>query len=234
MKITDKKRKNKTKSIALGIAILSCAAVVSTGFAAWIISGGAETNVEATITADTVTNNYHTATVTWDTANNGTICFGHPSSMTNSSAWLTNNSADKVEKLTAVAKVVVANVNESTTDATTLLDTTKLTLAEDQTASYATALTAKYVGSVPAYGATSGNGVGTITLGSATYDSSAKTASFDITITFKWGEIFNYQNPYEYYNALTANSSNASAANSALTGLANVNSAKFKLTIVTK
>ena len=54
------KKKTRTKAIAASIAILSSAAVVSTGFAAWVISGGDEKTTTGTITADAVSESYHT------------------------------------------------------------------------------------------------------------------------------------------------------------------------------
>ena len=49
------KKKTRSKMIAASIAILSSAAVVSTGFAAWVISGGDTKGATGTITADAVT-----------------------------------------------------------------------------------------------------------------------------------------------------------------------------------
>ena len=53
------KKKTRSKMIAASIAILSSAAVVSTGFAAWVISGGDSENVSGTIKADAVSNQNH-------------------------------------------------------------------------------------------------------------------------------------------------------------------------------
>lgn len=55
------KKKTRSKMIAASIAILSSAAVVSTGFAAWVISGGEEVvKTDGTITADEISNEVHT------------------------------------------------------------------------------------------------------------------------------------------------------------------------------
>ena len=54
------KKKTRSKMIAASIAILSSAAVVSTGFAAWVISGGESKTAQGTITADDVSSSLHT------------------------------------------------------------------------------------------------------------------------------------------------------------------------------
>ena len=89
------KKSSKSKSLTLGIAILSSAAIVSTGFAAWVITGGAEASVSGTITADTVENHEHTIKFENDATNLGSIFFGAPTNPTGTPNWLGANGTEK-------------------------------------------------------------------------------------------------------------------------------------------
>ncbi|MCQ2772306.1 MAG: hypothetical protein MJ238_03410, partial [Bacilli bacterium] len=117
--------------------VLSAVAVVSTGFASWVITAGDSETVEGTIKVDTVTDNAHDIKeFTWDSTN-GDVYFGAPKTMSNSSAWLTNDT-DKAEVLTVTATFVVTN-------ATTNDVFTGIVLAEKGSGTkYSTAFTAGY------------------------------------------------------------------------------------------
>ena len=92
------KKSSKSKSLTLGIAILSSAAIVSTGFAAWVIGGGAKVSVSGTIEADTVINSEHTIVFAsgGDQSNLGRIFFGAPETPTGTTYnWLGTEGTDK-------------------------------------------------------------------------------------------------------------------------------------------
>lgn len=248
------KKKTRSKMIAASIAILSSAAVVSTGFAAWIISGGDSKEAGGNITADTVINSIHT--VTLDGVNDGNVFFGAPIEMTNSSAWLQNNNKDKKEDLTATFGFTVAGLEKDVkgTKPSDLFDSTKFKLEETTTGDDASK---KY----STYAAADKNYLVALTSPSfvfstkTAYDTAAEkkpgiylvpgdytdgsgdnrgTQHFTVTIQFGWGSAFNGENPYNYYNTPTMAAS-SSARSEALTALSALKSieASFKLTIAT-
>lgn len=95
------KKKTRSKMIAASIAILSSAAVVSTGFAAWVISGGDAQETTGTIKADTVSNSYHT--IKLGEANKTEINFGAPAEDdTVTNPWLKNTSMGQEKTFSGV------------------------------------------------------------------------------------------------------------------------------------
>ncbi len=234
------KKPSKSKSLTLGIAILSSAAIVSTGFAAWVITGGAEASVSGTIEADTVERKDHTIAIA---ANLEPFYFGAPEKMDNANAWLRNNGATK-EKLVITTTFTVANVETEPTNANIgdLIDGTKTKFEETTTTEankYSAAANAGYVAKMPtivALGSTETTAVG-VYINPTPNSYTAKTATFDLKIVFGWGDNFKHnninENPYLYYNRLTATEENKKAAETSLGAIHNIN-ASFKLTLVTK
>ena len=217
------KLKKKSGLISAVIA-LSCASIVSVGFASWVISQGDTKSVDGTIVADTVDNRVHTLTLTWVTddtgatplANDPVVTFGHPATMNTSGAWLTAD-GDKVENLVFYLKVECTNVTSSTAISSVIAtDPTVVTTGGN----YAGAVADELVGALPQ-----------ATKSATNFDANG---SFVYTIEFEWGDAFDGQNPYDYYNASgkTAASDGADAAsklsslNTYLTGVA------FSLTVI--
>lgn len=243
------KKKTRSKVIAASIAILSSAAVVSTGFAAWVISGGDSKEATGNITADAVINSIHTITLDKE-GNDGNVFFGAPTKMTNSSAWLKNNTQDKQEDLTASFGFTVAGLGSDVSGKkpSELFDSAKFKLEEtttDEASKYSKYSALNYLAALPAFDFKA----------KTSYDTDAKkdpgiylvpgdyaagsgdnygTQHFTVTIQFGWGSEFGGKNPYEYYNTTEmANSAGArSEALTALNELKNIN-ASFKLTIAT-
>lgn len=243
------KKKTRSKVIAASIAILSSAAVVSTGFAAWVISGGDSKPVNGTITADTVINSVHTITLDKD-GNDGNVFFGAPEEMTNSSAWLKNNTKDKKEDLTASFGFTVAGLEGDVSDKkpSELFDSAKFKLEEtttDEASKYSKYSDLNYLAALPAFDFntktsydTATNKVPDIYLVPGKYTAGSGdnygTQHFTVTIQFGWGSKFGGKNPYEYYNT-TEMANSADARSEALTALDELHSinASFKLTIAT-
>ena len=239
------KKSSKSKSLTLGIAILSSAAIVSTGFAAWVITGGAEASVSGTITADEVINNQHTIKFTEGNSSNlGEIFYGRPDPNPKTQyKWVSSNSTKK-QCLTLSATFTVANVNtELTNDATsigTIIDADKTVFKEttdstDASTKYATlaADDKKYVAALPKVilGGTDTNSVGVhITLNGEVAD---KTATFNLKIVFGWGSAFGNINPYEYYGVMAYTEALGTEATTRLEAIHKMN-ATFNLTLVTK
>lgn len=209
------KRKSKTKTLAMGIGILSSAAVVSTGFAAWIIAGGDTVTGTGTIQADTVTNNEHIIDFP-DGKTLGSVFFGAPENATN--GWLKNDGTSK-EKLTIETTFTVTNVSNFTANGSqtetdylksifaTSGEGTVCSFAENSASStdkisYATAKEKGYVGDVPTFkwGETDKTSVGVYVNFKDMSSTDGKLGIFDLKIVFGWGTHFNNENPFVFYN----------------------------------
>ena len=255
------KKKTRTKAIAASIAILSSAAVVSTGFAAWVISGGESNEVSGTITADSVSNNFHEISFAAD-GNDNSVFFGGPESQTKTdsmaSIWLSNNIGSgenkKAEDLDASFKFTVSGLSSEITKPSDLFSSVVLeetTSGADTTAKYVTyadtddSNSKKYLAKLPsltlkdAFDVKPEGGFTTagiyLTNGVFTQgaDNKSGTQEFTCCIRFGWGKAFDGKNPFTYYNEKGVTSTLVSEANAALSALSNLN-ANFKLTITTK
>lgn len=225
------KLKKKSGLISAVIA-LSCASLVSVGFASWVIAQGAEQSVTGSIHVEQVTDGSHTITATWlqGSALNSEALSGNPvvSFGSNSNAatgWLQNTDGTP-ESLVFYLKVNVANIAD---DATFNAKVSSVVMTADD--GYGDASTAKYVGALPALNAT-GDGKGTIVKGTGQAGASGSWEAV-YTITFVWGQHFNYQNPYDYYNAKAAADYAADAQESLSALYSDLNGVGFTLTITT-
>ena len=190
------KLKKKSGLISAVIA-LSCASLVSVGFASWVISQGDTKTATGTIYVDEVSTQAHTITATWVASDslsaaalgsNPVVSYGPKDH--DSTGWLKNNDGT-LEALTFYLKVNVANISSDAE----FISKLSITMTADD--GYGTAASANLVGSLPALNATAGNGVGTIVKGTGAANSTAWEAVY--TISFKWGSVFNYQNPEDFY-----------------------------------
>ena len=237
------KKKTRSKMIAASIAILSSAAVVSTGFAAWVISGGDSEDVSGTITADAVSNENHLI----DSLTEGkqSIVFGGPkadditkkegSLVSENSRWLKNNA--NTESLTASWTFNVAGFDKAPADnGLSVFDITfKEGTATEGGTTFAKAEADGYVAALPAWGKTIATAVGTtsgIYLVAGKYDSTNKKIPYTLTVVFAWGLKFGNMNPYFYYNQSAEPRTDKDSANTYLSELANMK-ANFTLTIKT-
>ena len=84
--------RNKRKGILMASAILGSAAIVSTGFAAWVITAPQEHTVEGNIQVDNVRDDRLAITHSWDAISKGNVYFGRPANMDIANAWLRNDS----------------------------------------------------------------------------------------------------------------------------------------------
>lgn len=257
------KKSSKSKSLTLGIAILSSAAIVSTGFAAWVIGGGAEASVSGTIEADTVINREHNIAFASgvDQANLGSIFFGAPG--TNPTGitynWLGTEGTVK-EKLTIETTFTVANVtdeikNKDKTSFQKLFDDgngktrfEETTDGTDATKKYKTLSDKTYLAGLPTilFGDTSDSVGVHITFVSKDV-ANKNTATFNLKIVFGWGDYFKnsstheIENPYVFYNnkdknGFVSGTSGTTWKEDAGAKLEEISKMKanFKLTLVTK
>lgn len=229
------KKKTRSKMIAASIAILSSAAVVSTGFAAWVISGG-DTNSDAsgTITADIVTDEIRKITITNQT--NNEVYFGAPEGEQSNTAWLKNDGTKK-EKLKPSITFTVAGLVTKITEPNKLFKS--ISLAEKtETAEvnkYSTAVGQNVVADLPKFAVgstfdTSVEDASKIYLTSGTFADNTQT--FTVTMVFGWGSEFGGTNPYKHYSSMTYTKELASSAETLLKAVEAINTS-FILTIET-
>ena len=197
--------KLKKKSGLMGAIIaLSCASLVSVGFASWVISQGDTETRTGTIIVDEVNDQSHLITVNTDPAD---IKFVSNSTVT-ADKWLTSDRSDA--NLVASVSITVTNLNSSskihaTIEAGTLSGSTFTPEAADNTTTgYGKAANLGYVGGLP---------TASIAAGSA---NSSVSTSWDttITFTFAWGSYFGGNNPFDFYNGYEPDEVRADAKNS--------------------
>lgn len=230
------KKKTRSKMIAASIAILSSAAVVSTGFAAWVISGGDSKKAEGTIAADTVSDAVHTLSeLTWDT-NGGKISFGAPETSTGG-AFL-NYTGEIREKLVATGTFTVSNL-KTDWSITSLFKTDGLEITEKvdsgKTAVYPT--DGIYVCKLPSYKTGAANdkepGVYVEVADGATEGAEIKKGNFKLSVVFGWGSKTEKKNPFTYYEKMPNDPTNRSNAQAVLDEVYKLNGCKFSITIET-
>ena len=191
--------KNKRKAIVLASSILGCIAVVSAGFAAWVIAGNtAEATAEGNIVVDTVTDKSISLGTAWKDSKNS-IVFGWGDYTAQEDDWLVNEEATTAENLSVTLTLTVGNFsNLSDTGVSYTVTTTG--------GSYENAVTDNLVGALPN---------GTIAKTSFTEVGTTNTATYELTLTFTWGSAFggeNPENPLKYYNEQTYSPALASEA----------------------
>ena len=236
-------------------SILSVLVLVGVGFAAWvIINPKVEKEAAGNIDVDTVTDNSYDINAEFSTktdATNGTIVFGKkiPESY-NRPIWLTNNN-EKEEKLTATLTLTAQNFKaDSWTEIskktlTVSMKTIKSNADDNGFAGLATG-EKKYIKFPVITGtditaskadATQWSDVTVkIPLEKFKYTKGETTATYELTITFSWGEYFtdngSIVNPYVFYNNMEYSTDNAALANADLTAIHEaLNGVSYKVSI---
>lgn len=231
------KKKTRSKMIAASIAILSSAAVVSTGFAAWVISGGDKnSNVSGTITADAVTDEIHKITITDET--NKEVYFGAPKGEQSNDAWLKNDGGE--EKLKPSITFTVAGLQNKIMKPSELFTSITLTEKTDtlDANKYSKAFNLGVVADLPKFAVgsafdTTVEDVSKIYLSSESFSDTDKTQTFKVTMVFGWGSKFGSENPYKHYAGQAYTKDLASSAKTLLEAVQAIKTS-FTLTIVTK
>lgn len=231
----NKKFKNRNRGlVTFGIVALSAVALTASGFAAWVISG-ADAQTGGNIQVDTVQNNVHPVSVQL-TKGKDNIAFGSVTEG-NVATWLKNDNTP--EQLDVEATVTVSNVTTtiSSSNVNTVLKNPTLTIKkgeEDYTAKYNAIAdgTATSEGLGADYASAESGLVGAIP--SLTYSSisySNTTLTCKVVFSFKWGKLFNSQNPCLYYYGKTAATSGAEAQRRLETIHSTLNGCNYVLTI---
>ena len=217
--------KSKRKIITLASLFLCCMAIVSIGFAAWVITGEDEEEAKGTINVDTVSDERYVIEVLSsykvgdDEIVDTTVVLGGPET-TPTGAWLTYD-GDK-QDLEAVIVVKVKNYDKQNLDLSSEIT--------DGT-SYASLVTAGYIAEPsvadPVY------------LAKETKDN-VNYGIYKIVITFAWGTSFGGENPVTYFNGLGDSGDDygtgtlSDAAFSALDVIDEAKSLGFTLTVYAK
>ena len=245
-------------------SILSVLVLVGVGFAAWvIINPSVGANADGNIEVDTVTDNSYEIKaefVKTTDATNGTIVFGKKDDASITTPWLTNN--EKTEKLTATLTLTAQNFKAASWDTIktkTLIvsmKTIKKTAENTETddtgfAGLATGekkygekkyikfpvITGTGIIASKADAAQWSDVTVKIPLEKFTHAENATTATYELTITFSWGEYFtdggSIVNPYVFYNNKDYGTDNATLADTDLTAIHSaLDGVSYKVSIV--
>lgn len=239
-------------------SILSVLVLVGVGFAAWvIINPNVSEEQHGNIEVDTVTDNSYEIKAefvkTTDTTN-GTIVFGKKDDASITKPWLTNN--EKEEKLTAILTLTAQNFKADSWDTiktktlTVSMKTIKKTAENTETddTGFAGLATGekKYIKfpvitgtdiTAPETAAAQWSDVTVkIPLEKFTHAENATTATYELTITFSWGEYFtdggSIVNPYVFYNKKDYSTVNAALADADLKAIHDaLNGVSYKVSI---
>lgn len=171
----------KRKTMTLVLCLLAALALVSVGFASWVISADATDNVEGQIIVETVDDRRLTITA----STNEQFVFGAPTT-NKENAWLTNTTK---ESLTITINVTIGKKDSSNEK----LDLSKVNLTaeiSELTGNYQQAVEAGYV----------------CAINDATIVPEGTGENRTIKITIKWGTHWGTNtNPYDYFNSKDIN-----------------------------
>ena len=178
----------KRKTLTLTLSILACLALIGVGFASWIISADTSAKpAEGSFIVDTVNDKSYKVEGAW-LGNQSKITFGAPTTMNNTEkTWLTNDSTDKKENLTVTYQLTVTYGD--TTPATGIANKITAVVTAPKNENYTAAVDGKLIiapTNATVVEAPGGNG------------------TYNITVTYQWGEHFGKVNPYTYYNLKNA------------------------------
>lgn len=194
------KKSYKRKRVLMGLALFMSIALVSTGFAAWVISSSVEKNGEGNVSAGTVSDKSLELVI--NNANDlGSIKFEPKKEDNSGRVRYEGNNSDNYESLSVTVTgqitknaaylgdltIQLVELNE-TGDASLPQDNSKLAAAADK--GYITLPECFY------------NPIKLNEQGSTFYNTTDN--SFSYTITFGWGSTFKGANPGYYYDGLDA------------------------------
>lgn len=201
----------KRKTMTLVLCLLAALALVSVGFASWVISVDANKEVSGNIKVENVVDSRLEATITPSAPS---IVFGTPTD-TIANPWLTNTSIGtqvlevkftivvteggmpyegKTGKITASYTEGVVTYDGTTNQITPVAGGTEGNYAKAVKATYVTAMNLTEV------------------------TETATKGTYEVTFSVGWGAAFGSTNPYTYYNALKAEDE-AENAKKALNGM---------------
>lgn len=248
--------KSRTKIIAVATAACAGVAMVSVGFASWVIAANQAVEVTGNVEVQGVNNNSVFITAVDSSAattNSQSIKYGAVS-YTHEKAgditwdqWLTNSNDGLTESLTLNYDVTVMGLAHASSISVTIEVVEKNADVTGALDKYNAAVADKYIAGVGAVTIKVGTGTAlaldnaaTNSATKATYtlptDQLLENTSATVNFTFSWGEAFksgdSVLNPIEYYNAMEPTSENVKAAEAALNAIYAINGVSYKITFV--
>ena len=212
----------KRRNLTLSICILAVLALISVGFASWIITNpNSGKEAPGTIIVDDVTSEVFSITPTWDTTSNGKIVFGKPVDyVEKENDWLTSDSTDK-ENLEAVLTITFNK--KDNVDLESILTKTPINVSlkvvdnsivsdkeEDKELSEISAEKLFSGLTLPTPVITiktgvdgEGNDVFSAFDGTIDFEDLDENAKCVLKVSFAWGVATGSKNPYVYYNDIT-------------------------------
>ena len=238
--------KLKKKSGLMGAIIaLSCASLVSVGFASWVISQGDTETVNGAISVDTVSDQSHfievakLVTAVGETTDASKTAVVYGTSNNAAGAWLTNSDVNYLANLEFVLYVKVSNVNASNTIASVIPNAPVVTSTGGGNVVISETTYTGYAGAASAvFGQASASGVNKSLVG-ALPTLTASAANFSAngeawyTFSFVWGTLTGGANPYVYYNALSSATYSSEAAECLGQLRTLLNGAEYTITVTT-
>ena len=168
----------KRKSLATLLSGFLTVCLTGVGFASWLITGDGKIDAEGTIKVETVEDRRISIEKDTSKTDDSLVIFGQPSEETignqldNVTPWLRPSSDIQDEDLTAVFNFKIKNAKYAKLEVT----------AKD---SLATFISNKYITMNTTF----------------EYDASkSEETTLKVTLSFGWGEKFDFKNPYIYYN----------------------------------
>ena len=223
--------KNRKRKFALSvkiIAMLSCLAIASVGFASWLVvhdpnakDVGGQVNVALTSAAElTLSATAKEADLSVGNVAKAKFSFGRPTTKTVDIKWLVPQDVD-VEDLLEEYSIGYTPSNLPTgTKAKFTLTFAGVVSGGDGNARIAELIADEYLTLTVTFGGVSKtyNKTNAFPAGGAVLEHSldaaalAAAGTIDLTIQFAWGEKFGNKNPYEYYNGLPHTAGNVTEA----------------------
>lgn len=221
------------------LSVCMVVALVSVGFAAWLITGNDTSDTaEGQFVTYGVTNEYYTVKID-DENTADKIVFGRKDG-DYTYDWLKQEEVEE-EKLTKTFKVTITFDDTAITEeaAKKALDkwTISMTFAGDNDGKYAACKNENYIeftgyafhkDATPTAEASYVE-VGTISYSNMSFDSGVYTGY--VTLKFGWGTKFDSTNPYGFYNGKENNTENRTDATTCLKALNELNEKKFTLSL---
>ena len=186
----------KRRSLTVLLCLLAIISLASVGFASWVISADGEEQVEGNISVETVADKRVIISNLVKNPDPANFIFGQPQVSPGNAAedWLVAESV-ATEQLTLTITFDIANKalpsgTEVTTTNTSITVGFEAYTGEEESKvkfDFSEAVAKGYIEKVPEANVSIANNKVTI------------------TIEFKWGQLFNYQNPFNFYNSKDIN-----------------------------
>lgn len=193
--------KNKRKGIVLAASILGSVAIVSTGFASWVITNSQSDSATGNITVDELNDNRVVVTAKWSEVDNvpvDTVKFASQTSNNQDNMWYTHSGEDGVMDLTLNLSVAYKDSTKTEKPSGTF----KVSIEVGK--GTANAFVADPSGFEAANKRADGKHYVTLpTFSTDGYTAANGTAT--VNVSFGWGDVFGNVDPLLYYNYLDAN-----------------------------